>query len=68
MTVRLEQAENQATLTVRDNGLGLPQGFDPELGATLGLQLVWSLADQLHGVAEASNDGGAVFTVRFPLG
>lgn len=67
VTVRLEQAENQATLTVRDNGLGLPQGFDPELGATLGLQLVWSLADQLHGVAEAGNDGGAVFTVRFPL-
>lgn len=68
VTVRLERAENQATLTVHDNGHGLPAGFDPELGGTLGLQLVWSLADQLHGTVEAGNDGGAVFTVRFPLG
>jgi len=67
VTVRLACTETQATLTVRDNGRGLPPGFDPEQGGTLGLQLVWSLADQLHGVVEAGNDGGAVFTVRFPL-
>jgi len=29
--------------------------------------LVWSLADQLHGEVEAHNDGGAVFTIRFPI-
>jgi len=65
--VRLTQGDSQAVLTVRDNGQGLPPGFEPRLGNTLGLQLVWSLADQLHGEVEAHNDGGAVFTIRFPI-
>lgn len=65
--VRLTQAEGQAVITVRDTGRGLPPGFDPGQGSSLGLQLVWSLADQLHGGVEARNDGGAVFTVRFPV-
>lgn len=68
-TVRviLRSGGGTATVTVRDNGQGLPEDFLPGEGATLGLQLVWSLADQLHGQAEASSDGGAVFTVRFPV-
>jgi len=65
--VRLTQGDGQAILTVRDNGQGLPPGFEPCQGNTLGLQLVWSLADQLHGEVEAHNDGGAVFTIRFPI-
>ncbi len=65
--VRLAQGDGQAVLTVRDNGQGLPPGYEPGQGSTLGLQLVWSLADQLHGEVEAHNDGGAVFTIRFPV-
>ncbi|OIO02407.1 MAG: hypothetical protein AUJ49_06165 [Desulfovibrionaceae bacterium CG1_02_65_16] len=57
----------QASLTVRDNGQGLPADLIPGEGGTLGLELVWSLAGQLHGQASAHNDGGAVFTVRFPM-
>ena len=56
------------SLTVRDDGHGLPEGFVPDKGGTLGLELVWSLAGQLRGAASAHNDGGAVFTVRFPVG
>lgn len=65
--VRLTQGDGQAVLTVRDNGQGLPPGYVPGQGNTLGLQLVWSLADQLHGEVEAHNDGGAVFTISFPI-
>ncbi|MDR3640058.1 MAG: histidine kinase dimerization/phosphoacceptor domain -containing protein [Humidesulfovibrio sp.] len=68
-TVRLllRREEGHASITVRDNGRGLPEGFVPGEGSTLGLQLVWSLAGQLAGEATAHTDGGAVFSVRFPL-
>lgn len=65
--VTLRVADGMAELTVRDNGRGLPGGFDPAAGGTLGMELVWSLAGQLRGTAEAENDGGAVFTLRFPV-
>lgn len=60
-------AGDWAAITVRDDGRGLPPDFDPEGGGTLGMQLVWSLADQLHGQMTAQSDAGAVFTLRFPL-
>jgi len=65
--VRLAVMNGQCLLTVRDDGRGLPPDFVPGEGGGLGLQLVWSLADQLHGRADAASDGGAVFTVTFPL-
>ncbi len=67
VTVTGRVADGLATLTVRDNGRGLPPDFDPECGGTLGMQLVWSLADQLHGQITAESNSGAVFTLRFPL-
>jgi PAS domain S-box len=68
-TVRLllRAAEGGGELTVRDDGVGLPEDFRPGAGGTLGMELVWTLAEQLHGHVEAQSDGGAVFTVRFPL-
>jgi len=65
--VSLHHQQGQAVVCVRDNGNGLPPGFAPGAGNTLGLELVWSLAEQLGGQAEAQNDHGAVFTVRFPV-
>jgi PAS domain S-box-containing protein len=68
-TVRLllRTAEGSGVLTVRDDGVGLPENFHPGAGGTLGMELVWTLAEQLRGHVEAVNDGGAVFTVHFPL-
>lgn len=57
-----------AVLDVRDNGRGLPEGF--EIGNTerLGLQLVARLAERdLGGSLSAENDSGARFRVRFPI-
>jgi len=52
-------------LHVSDNGVGVPDGFDPRRSRSLGLQLVQALADQLDGTVEIRRDGGAVFEVRF---
>lgn len=57
-----------ATLTVRDNGPGFPEGACPKDTATLGLVLVESLVSQLGGEFFCRNDSGAVAEARFPFG
>ncbi|MBK8475659.1 MAG: PAS domain S-box protein [Opitutaceae bacterium] len=54
-------------LTVSDNGVGLPPGFDLAQLRSLGLQLVSDLARQLQGRLEIGRgpDNGASFTVIF---
>ena len=62
--VRLE--DGIMTVTVRDAGKGLPQGFSIEGTQSLGMQLIANLTRQLRGSVRAENQGGAVFTLTFP--
>jgi two-component sensor histidine kinase len=52
-------------LTVHDDGVGFPVGIDPNNCASMGLQLVHDLTEQLHGVLTCSSDQGTTFTVTF---
>lgn len=55
-------------LSVKDNGLGFPDGFDPHNTESLGLQLVINLAEQLNGEFRCVNDDeGAVVEIQFPI-
>ncbi len=55
------------TLSVSDNGVGLPPGFDWSLmNDSLGLRLVHMIATrQLNGSVEVDNRHGASFAIRF---
>ena len=54
-------------LEIRDSGVGLPRGFDPEKTETLGLHLVRGLAvNQLGGSIEQGQGKGTSFIIRFP--
>jgi two-component sensor histidine kinase len=53
------------TLTVSDNGIGIPENFDIENLDTLGFQLVASLVDQLDGEFKLKRDKGVEFNMRF---
>ena len=54
-------------LVVADDGVGLPEGFDLDRVASLGLRLVSQLTrHQLHGRVEFSGERGAEFRVWFP--
>jgi PAS domain S-box-containing protein len=57
---------DMATLTVADDGVGLPDGFDLNAPAGLGLVLATGLASQLRGALSARSEGGASFVLRFP--
>ncbi|MEB3886101.1 PAS domain S-box protein [Lyngbya sp. CCY1209] len=40
------------TLIVRDNGVGLPEGLDIRNVESLGMELIWTLTDQIEGTLE----------------
>lgn len=66
IVLRLKALENNAVeLEVRDDGVGLPEEFEPRKVASLGMQLVVSLAQQLDSKLEIDSKQGARFALRF---
>jgi two-component sensor histidine kinase len=67
--VRLVQTEQNAVLiTVRDEGVGLPGGFDPATSKRLGTRLVNALAKQLGAeLTRPASTVGTNFTLLVPL-
>jgi len=66
--VSLCASEKSISMTVRDDGVGLPEGFDINTTTTLGLHLVKILAeDQLRGKLEVVSDEGASFKIEFEI-
>jgi two-component sensor histidine kinase len=58
-------AAPQVTLIVRDTGIGLPTGMESFHPETLGLQLVYSLTEQLGGTLKTERSDGTTFTLTF---
>jgi two-component sensor histidine kinase len=66
--VRMVKNSDRVLLTVRDDGSGLPVGFDVRRNKGFGMRLVKTLATQVGAVVEARNcDPGAEFTIRISL-
>jgi len=54
------------TMSVSDNGVGIPEGLDIRHNKSLGLQLIMTLAEhQLQGKLELQRKDGTAFTIRF---
>jgi two-component sensor histidine kinase/ActR/RegA family two-component response regulator len=53
------------SLTVSDNGVGLPHRVDPATTDSLGLRLVSLLTQQLRGTLEADRSAGTEFKITF---
>jgi PAS domain S-box-containing protein len=66
LTIRVCREGNDITLTVADDGVGLPAGFDIMETSSLGMFLARTLAEQLHGTIELATDHGTRCTLRFP--
>ncbi len=67
-TVRIsfhERENDIIELVVSDNGIGLPASVDPEKKKTLGLSLIYLLADQINGTIGIGREGGTQYIVTF---
>jgi len=66
ITIEFSRKDDEITLRVGDNGVGLPQDFDPNESETQGLMLVKNLVEnQLDGTIKIESNGGARFEIRF---
>ncbi len=72
VTLTIADADDTAgtvRLTVRDNGVGVPEGFNINESKTLGLRLVKILVeDQLQGTLDVIRDRGTTFNMEFRMG
>jgi len=66
--VAMRRLRGELVLTVRDDGAGLPDGFDSVDSANLGLAIVRTVVeDDLRGTLTFSGGRGTTVTVRVPL-
>ncbi|MEI7643499.1 MAG: sensor histidine kinase [Chloroflexales bacterium] len=57
--------DNCYTLTIADNGVGIPAELDIQSTKTLGLQLVVLLVEQLGGTIHVAREQGTMFSIVF---
>lgn len=65
--IELRGEERRVTLSVADDGVGLPPDVDFQNHATLGLRLVSILTEQLRGSIELERRAGTCFQVCFGM-
>ncbi len=65
--VYLKEDNGNVTLTLQDNGNGLPEGFDVDTQEGFGLMLVKILSEQLHGSFIIEDNNGTRSTLEFSI-
>ena len=58
-------SDSQILLSIADNGRGLPTDFDSKIGASMGMELLQGLTDDLEGSLSIETNGGTHIKVIF---
>ena len=61
------KAEERWSITIRDDGIGLPSDFSSRTAQSMGSQIIRLLVQQVEGNLEISNRDGACFNIDFPV-
>jgi PAS domain S-box-containing protein len=60
------QPDGPQIITIQDNGIGVPEGFDWKTAESLGLRLVVGLVEQIHGRIELKRGEGTTWEITIP--
>lgn len=64
--LQIDEKSREIELLVRDNGIGIPDGFDFRKSSSFGLQTAVNLVEkQLNGTYEIKHNNGTEFFIRF---
>lgn len=66
LSVTTKVVDNENYLCIKDNGPGLPEGFNVSKLNTLGFRLIKTFVNQLKGKMEIKTEGGLVYEIKFP--
>jgi two-component sensor histidine kinase len=66
--VTLERVGDRAVLSIRDDGVGVAEGFDVAASRSLGLTVARQFAQQLGADLAIERDGGTVSRLEMPVG
>ncbi|OQP45293.1 hypothetical protein A4H97_32785 [Niastella yeongjuensis] len=66
VTIRLQETvDNLVQLSIVDNGIGMPDGFDFTDSSTFGISLMLGLAEQIKGHLDLMNDNGLTLKLQW---
>jgi len=65
--IDLKRQENNAVLSVRDDGRGFPEDFENRESKSFGLRIIQALSRQINGEVKLFNQDGAHAEITFPL-
>lgn len=65
VSIGLNLLGDRVSISVADDGAGLPEGFDTKHDGNLGLELVHTLVDQLDGQLQVKTGAGVAYLLTF---
>jgi PAS domain S-box-containing protein len=67
VAVHVTDAGGRMNMTVSDDGVGLPEGFDAKATRSFGWRLIGRLVTQINGTVSVAHINGTTVAVSFPL-
>jgi two-component sensor histidine kinase len=65
LIIKASQKNDRVQISVADNGIGFKKGMLPEENNSLGLQLIYTLIEQLDGNIQLSEGIGTKYLITF---
>ncbi|MBN1875546.1 MAG: response regulator [Anaerolineae bacterium] len=65
LAITLQSEDNHYVLTVSDDGIGMPDGWDIQTTTSLGIQIVFAKVRNLKGNIELDRNGGTTWKITF---
>ena len=65
LIIELTKENNDYQLRIKDNGIGLPEGFNIESSDSLGSEIIVALVSQINATIDCKNNSGLEYKINF---